>query len=80
MFKPKLGAQKRPISFFIMVKFHFQDRLAVVPGPGIEWLFLEAAVTRRAKSVVEGEALQDRGPDYMELLVQNSLLYLVHPK
>lgn len=52
----------------------------MVPGPGIEWLFLEAAAARRAKSVVEGEALQDRGPDYMELLVQNSLLYLVHPK
>lgn len=68
---PKRGTQKRLISFFIMVKFHFQDGLALVPGPGIEWLFLEAAVARRAKSIVKGEALQDKGPDYVELLVHS---------
>lgn len=71
MFKPKLRMQKRPISCFMMVTLHFQDSLALVLGPGIERLFLEAAAARRAQSTVKGKALQDRGPDDVELLVHS---------
>ena len=54
-----------------MVQFHFQDGWPWSQDLALSKLFLEAAVTRRAMSMAEGDSLQDRTLDYVELLVSS---------